>query len=81
MNTLRKYFVSVFAAVVLSLTMASVTAMACPYEDDTDAYYCQYTGEDSCFCYYSCTCKVDIDSCHLALFRNGYSLIPPAATE
>lgn len=73
MKTLRKYLLSAFAATVLSLTVANVTAMAwCPPEDDQPEYYCEYTGEDACFCYYNCTCKVGQDECDLALFRNGY---------
>ena len=78
MNTLRKYLVSAFAAVVLSLTLASVTAQAwCPEEDHTSAYSCYNTGQDACYCYYDCYCHVGQDECDLALFRNGYSLIPP----
>lgn len=76
MTTLRKYLVSAFAAIVLSLTVANVTAMAyCPPEDETEEYYCEYTGEDECFCYYNCTCYVDTQACHAALFENGYFLI------
>ena len=81
MNTLRKYLVSAFAAIALSLTLASVTAMACPSVDSQPEYTCYYDWEDDCYCYYDCYCHVDTDACHLALFRNGYSLVPPAATE
>ena len=76
MNTLRKYLVSAFAAIVLSLTLASVTAQAwCPEEDHTEEYSCYNTGEDDCYCYYDCYCYTDQDSCDLALFRNGYSKV------
>jgi hypothetical protein len=77
MKSLRKYLLSAFAAIALSLTLASVTAQAwCEPEDNTDQYYCENTGEDSCYCYYNCTCKVGQDACDLALFRNGYSKVP-----
>ena len=77
MRTLRKYFLSAFVAIVVSLTMANVTAMAwCPPEDDQPEYYCEYIEENNCYCYYYCTCKVDQDQCDLALFRNGYSKVP-----
>ncbi|HZI48264.1 MAG TPA: hypothetical protein VFD75_10755 [Pyrinomonadaceae bacterium] len=76
MHTLRKYLVSAFFAIVVSLTLANVTAMAyCPPEDDQPEYYCSNTGEDSCYCYYDCTCKVDEQACDAALFRHGYALI------
>lgn len=75
MNTLRKYLVSAFAAIALSLTLASVTAMACPEVDDQPEYTCYYDWEDNCFCYYTCYCHVGPDQCDLALFRNGYSKV------
>ena len=76
MSTFRKYLLSAFAAITVSLTLANVTAMAyCPPVDDTSEYRCENTGEDSCYCYYSCTCKVDTQACYAALFENGYSLI------
>jgi hypothetical protein len=75
MNTLRKYLVSAFAAVVLSLTLANVTAMACEPVDEQPEYTCYYEREDACFCYYTCYCHVDQDACDLALFRNGYSKV------
>ena len=81
MKTLRKYLVSAFVAIVLSLTLANVTAMACVPVDEQPEYTCEYSHQDDCFCYYNCTCHVDIDACHLALFRNGYMLIPPLETE
>jgi hypothetical protein len=72
----RKYLVSAFAAITLSLTLASVTAQAwCPEEDHTAQYSCYNTGEDACYCYYDCYCYVDQDACDLALFRNGYSKV------
>lgn len=81
MKTLRKYLVSAFAAIVLSLTLANVTALAACYTDVQNEYTCYPTGEDACFCYYDCYCKVGTDACHLALFRNGYSLVSPPVTE
>jgi len=77
MNTLRKYLLSAFVAIVLSLTLANVTAMAwCQAEDHTAEYDCYNTDEDSCYCYYDCYCKVGQDACDLSLFRHGYSLVP-----
>ena len=73
MNTLRKYLLSAFAAITLSLTLANVTALATCTTDVTDQYTCYPTGEDACYCYYDCYCYVDQDACDLALFRNGYS--------
>jgi hypothetical protein len=52
MSTLRKYLLSAFAAVVLSLTLANVTAMATCTTDVQDEYTCYPTGEDACYCYY-----------------------------
>lgn len=75
MNSLRKYLVWAFAAIVLSLTLANVTAYATCYTDITDQYSCYPTGEDACYCYYDCYCKVGSEACEAALFRNGYSLI------
>jgi hypothetical protein len=76
MNTLRKYLLSAFAAITLSLTLANVTVLAyCPEVDDQAAYTCYNTGEDDCYCYYDCYCHVGQDACDLALFRNGYSKI------
>ncbi len=74
MNTLRKYVISAFAAIVLSLTLANVTAMAC--EDDyQEEYTCIYERQDECYCYFTCYCHVPQDECDLALFRNGYSKV------
>ena len=76
MFTLRKFLLSAVVAVTLSLTLASVTAMAwCPEVDDTPEYTCYNTGEDACFCYYDCYCKVGQDACDLSLFRHGYSKV------
>jgi hypothetical protein len=74
MKSLRKYVLSAFAVVVLSLTLANVVAAAagCPPEDHTEQYSCYNTGEDDCFCYYDCYCYGSQDECDLALFRNGY---------
>jgi hypothetical protein len=77
MKTLRKYVLSAFVAVVVSLTMANVTAMAwCQEVDENSSYTCYNTGEDDCYCYYDCYCHVGQDACDLALFRNGYSKVP-----
>ena len=76
MNTLRKYLLSAFVAIVLSVTLASVTAQAwCPEVDDQPEYTCYNTGEDDCYCYYDCYCHVGQDACDLALFRHGYSKV------
>ena len=75
MNSLRKYLVSAFVAIVFSLTLANVTAMATCYTDITDQYSCYPTGEDACYCYYDCYCKVGTEACEAALFRNGYALV------
>jgi hypothetical protein len=75
MNTLRKYLLSAFAAITLSLTLANVTALATCTTDVTDQYTCYPTGEDACYCYYDCYCKVASEACEAALFRNGYSLV------
>ena len=73
-NNLRKYLVSAFAAIVLSLTLANVTALATCTTDVQEEYTCYPTGEDSCYCYYDCYCKVGSQACEAALFRNGYSM-------
>jgi hypothetical protein len=76
MYTFRKYLLSAFAAIALSLTLANATAMAwCEPVDDQPEYTCYNTGEDSCYCYYDCYCHVGQDACDLALFRHGYSKI------
>ena len=75
MTTFRKYLLSAFAAVVLSLTLANVTALATCLTDVQDEYTCYPTGEDACYCYYDCYCKVGSQACEAALFRNGYSLV------
>ena len=55
MNTLRKYLVSTFAAIALSLTLASVTAQAwCPEIYEFDDIICYKTAEDDEYCYYEC---------------------------
>lgn len=75
MSTLRKYLLSGLGAVAISLTLASVTAMATCSIDVQDEYTCYPTGEDACYCYYDCYCKVSSQACEAALFRNGYSLV------
>jgi hypothetical protein len=75
MTTFGKYLLSAFAAVVLSLTLANVTAIATCLTDVQDQYTCYPTGEDACYCYYDCYCKVGTEACEAALFRNGYSLV------
>ena len=75
MSTLRKYLLSAFAAIARSLTLANVTAMATCTTDVQDEYTCYPTGEDACYCYYDCYCKVGSQACEAALFRNGYALM------
>ena len=70
---LKKYFLSAFAAIALSLALANVTAMATCTTDVQDEYTCYPTGEDEFFCYYDCYCKVGTQACEEALARNGYS--------
>ena len=72
MKSLRKYLVSAFAVVALSLTMASVTAMATCLTDVQNEYTCYPTGEDANYCYYTCYCKVGGAACEAALAANGY---------
>lgn len=76
MKSLRKYLILAFGTIALSVTLASVTAMAyCPEVDDQPEYTCYNTGEDDCYCYYDCYCHVGTDQCELALFRHGYSKV------
>lgn len=72
MKNLRKYLISAFAVTALSLTMASVTAMATCTIDVQDQYTCYPTGEDETYCYYTCYCKVGRAACEAALAGNGY---------
>ena len=72
MKSLRKYLVSAFAVIVLSLTLAGVTAMATCLTDVQDQYTCYPTGEDENYCYYTCYCKVGTAACEAALAANGY---------
>ena len=72
MMNLRKYFLLVFAAIALSLSLATVTAMATCTTDVQDEYTCYPTGEDAQYCYYDCYCKVGSAACEKALARNGY---------
>jgi hypothetical protein len=69
---LKKYFLSAFAAIALSLALANVTAMATCTIDVQDEYTCYPTGEDATYCYYDCYCKVGSAACEAALARNGY---------
>lgn len=69
---LKKYFLSAFAAIALSLALANVTAMATCTIDVQDEYTCYPTGEDETYCYYDCYCKVGTAACEAALTRNGY---------
>jgi len=73
MNSLRKYFLSAFAAIALSLVLANVTAMAyCAPQELTEEYSCFNTGEDEYQCYYECFCNGSEAECDLVLFRGGY---------
>lgn len=75
MNTLRKYLLSTFVAIALSLTLANVTALAyCPPYDDAPEYSCFNTGEDGLYCFYECFCLVETFECEAALRRRGYTL-------
>ena len=75
MNSLRKYLLSAFAAIALSLTLANVTALEyCPEVDETDEYVCFNTGEDGYYCFYECFCKVETFDCEESLRRRGYLL-------
>jgi len=49
--------------------------MATCTTDVQDEYTCYPTGEDACYCYYDCYCKVGSQACEAALFRNGYALV------
>lgn len=69
---LKKYFLATFAAIVLSLGLANVTAMATCLIDVQEEYTCYPTGEDANFCYYDCYCKVGAAACDAALAANGY---------
>jgi hypothetical protein len=72
MKNLRTYLLTAFAVIVLSLTLANVTAMATCTTDVQDEYTCYPTGEDAKYCYYDCYCKVGTAACEAALARNGY---------
>jgi len=69
---LKKYFLSAFAAIALSLALANVTAMATCTIDVQDEYTCYPTGEDATYCYYDCYCKVGTAACERALAAHGY---------
>lgn len=69
---LKKYFLAAFAAIVLSLTLANVTALATCLTDVQEEYTCYPTGEDANYCYYTCYCKVGAERCQAALEGNGY---------
>jgi hypothetical protein len=76
MKTLRKYLLSAFAAIALSLTLANATAMAwCPEEDHTEQYACFLSGEDGYTCFYECYCYVSEEECEAALTRGGYVIL------
>ena len=76
MNTVRKYLVLAIAAIVLSLTLASVTAQAwCAEVWETEEYACYNFAEDDCYCYYNCFCLVDYSTCEDALRRGGFELM------
>lgn len=72
MKNLKKYLVSACAVIALSLTMATVTALATCTIDVQDEYTCYVTGEDANYCYYRCYCKTNSASCEAALAANGY---------
>lgn len=71
MKKASKYVLSIAATIVVSLGIASATARACSLEI-TDEYTCYVTGQDACYCYYDCYCKVGASACDRALARDGF---------
>jgi hypothetical protein len=71
-RNIRKFALSVFAVVAMSLAIANVSALATCYTDVQDEYTCYPTGEDANYCYYNCYCKVSSSRCEAALAANGY---------
>lgn len=76
MKSLRRYFLSAFFAIVLSLTLANATAQAwCDQVRFASEYTCYLTGEDPNYCYYDCYCNVDDQTCREALERDGFTIL------
>jgi len=74
MKSIIKYSLSAFAAIVLSLTFASVAAAYCTLETSNE-YTCYVTGEDEFYCYYDCYCKTSSQACRDALERDGFIIL------
>jgi hypothetical protein len=71
-RNIRKFALSVFAVIAMSLAIANVSALATCYTDVQDEYTCYPTGEDANYCYFNCYCKVGASRCEAALAANGY---------
>lgn len=71
MRNIGKYLLSATVAIVMSLTVAKISAQACSLVVE-DEYTCYVTGSDETYCYYDCYCKTSTEKCYAALERDGF---------
>ncbi len=58
--------------IVLTIALANISALALCTTVVADEYTCYPVGEDACYCYYDCYCKVSLTECSAALTRDGF---------
>ena len=75
MRYISKYVIAALVVVGISLAAAKVSASGACHLETTDEYTCYVTGEDACYCYYDCYCKVSDSACDAALTRDGFIIL------
>ena len=75
-KTMRMLVLSVVASLTLVFSYGVANACADYIQGSTGSgYECELTGEDACWCYYSCTCSVSMEQCIKNLEADGFIIM------